>query len=92
MVIFSDYRIIDNVKYFSMGYGGIMVGITIFVYEGANSVLHIRIAMKRKLNFNKILIMAMATCTTIYVIFGVVCYFAFGDDTKTFVILHFVDS
>lgn len=69
-----------------------MVGITIFVYEGANSVMHVRVAMKRKHNFNRVLILAMATCTTIYVIFGVVCYFAFGDDTKTFVILHFVDN
>jgi proton-coupled amino acid transporter len=59
-----------------------MLGFAIYSYEGIGVVMPIMQSAESPGNFLKLLILAIGTLTGLYVIFGSVCYSAYGSETK----------
>jgi len=66
---------------------GIFFGTAIYTFEGITLVLPIHSNMKKPEQFPLIITTCMSVLAIAIVLFGVVCYAAFGDDTQD-IILH----
>jgi proton-coupled amino acid transporter len=68
-------------------FGGLSVffygmGVAVYAFEGVGMVLPIESEMKERETFGKILGLSMGLISVIYGAFGVLGYFAFGNDTQ----------
>lgn len=59
-----------------------MLGFAIYSYEGIGVVMPIMQSAENPERFLQLLTLAIGTLTSLYVIFGSVCYSAYGSDTK----------
>ncbi|KAJ4715833.1 putative Amino acid transporter [Melia azedarach] len=58
------------------------IGVAVYCFEGVGMVLPLESEMKKKENFGKILWLSIAFIAVMYGGFGVLGYFAFGNQTK----------
>ncbi|CAK9137037.1 unnamed protein product [Ilex paraguariensis] len=75
-------------------FGGLNVfiyglGVAVYAFEGVGMVLPLESEMKQKNKFGKILGLSMAFISLMYGGFGVLGYFAFGEDTKDIITTNF---
>lgn len=68
------------------------IGVAIYAYEGVGLVLPLESSMKERKNFGRVLGLAMVCITLIYITFGLLGYFAFGDETLDIVTLNLGSS
>lgn len=61
------------------------LGVSVYAFEGIGMVLPIESEMKEKSKFGKVLGLSMAFISLMYGGFGVLGYFAFGEETKDIV-------
>ncbi|KAH7279402.1 hypothetical protein KP509_37G017800 [Ceratopteris richardii] len=64
------------------------IGVGIYAFEGIALVLPLESSMKERKNFGKVLGVAMLCITLLYISFGLMGYFAFGEDTLDIVTLN----
>ncbi|CAM8920659.1 unnamed protein product [Rhodiola kirilowii] len=58
------------------------VGVAVYAFEGIGMVLPLESEMKKKQSFGTILALSMSFITLMYASFGLLGYFAFGENTK----------
>lgn len=63
-------------------------GIAIFCYEGFGMTLTLEASMKKPYFFPRVLAQAFVFITLLYIAFGIIGYFAFGDSTKDIITLN----
>eukprot|EP00250_Pteridium_aquilinum_P011730 c20268_g1_i2 orf=511-1884(+) len=69
-----------------------VVGVAIYAFEGVCLVLPLESSMREKKKFGRVLGLAMACITLLYVMFGLLGYLAFGDDTLDIITLNLGSS
>lgn len=67
---------------------GIFIGMSIFTFEGIPMVLPIQSAMKEPERFNSIFYMMFAGIVTLFTLFGLLGYVAWGNAVQTVVLLN----
>ncbi|KAK9287161.1 hypothetical protein L1049_015572 [Liquidambar formosana] len=87
MVMIEDIFVFLKQRPAVEAFGGLsmffyILGVAVYSFEGIGMVLPIESEMKEKEKFGKILGWAMAFITLMYGGFGVLGYFAFGEETK----------
>ncbi|XP_052195012.1 amino acid transporter AVT3B-like [Diospyros lotus] len=65
------------------------LGVAVYAFEGIGMVLPLEAEMKDKPKFGKILGLSMLFITLMYASFGVLGYFAFGEETKDIITTNF---
>ncbi|KAL4272333.1 hypothetical protein GQ457_13G011900 [Hibiscus cannabinus] len=63
-------------------------GMAVFCFEGFGMTLALEASMKERKTFPKVLGMAFAWITLVYVLFGTFGYMAYGDETKDIITLN----
>eukprot|EP01135_Chromosphaera_perkinsii_P005291 Nk52_evm3s334 gene=Nk52_evmTU3s334 len=67
----------------------LMFGMAVYAFEGIGVVLPCQTAMKDAKRFPSVLTYAMAVATCCYILFGGICYLAFGKDTNDNITANF---
>lgn len=79
-IFFKNTPSVDPLGSLSMFFYGL--GVAVYAFEGVGMVLPIESETQEKEKFGKTLAMAMLVISLMYGAFGVLGYFAFGEDTK----------
>ncbi|OMO99000.1 reverse transcriptase [Corchorus capsularis] len=87
VVIVEDVALILKAKHEVVAFGGLSVflygmGVAVYAFEGIGMVLPIESETKDTSKFGRVLALSMGSISLIYGAFGVLGYFAFGEDTK----------
>ncbi|XP_043711051.1 amino acid transporter AVT3B-like [Telopea speciosissima] len=87
IVMVEDVQIITKQQQDLLAFGGWNVlfyglGVAIYAFEGVGMVLPLETEAKNKEKFGRVLGLSMIFICLMYVSFGVLGYFAFGDETK----------
>lgn len=80
LVYLQNRPILQAFGGFSVFFYGL--GVSVYAFEGVGMVLPLESETKDKAKFGKVLGISMALISLIYGAFGVLGYFAFGDETK----------
>ncbi|XP_016457348.1 amino acid transporter AVT3B-like [Nicotiana tabacum] len=80
MVYLKSSHVLEAFGGFSVFFYGL--GVAVYAFEGVGMVLPLEAEMKDKAKFGKILGLSMALISLMYGAFGVLGYFAFGEETK----------
>ncbi|MCO5561538.1 hypothetical protein L7F22_015158 [Adiantum nelumboides] len=64
------------------------IGVAVFAYEGFGMTLALEASMKRPCLFSRVLAQAFVLITILYITFGLVGYFAFGENTRDIITLN----
>lgn len=87
VVMVEDVMIYLNSRPVLQAFGGFSVffygiGVAVYAFEGIGMVLPLESEMKNKNKFGRILSITVAFIALMFVSFGVLGYFAFGDETR----------
>ncbi|CAN4116716.1 unnamed protein product [Withania somnifera] len=80
MIYLKSSHVLEAFGGFSVFFYGL--GVAVYAFEGVGMVLPLEAETKDKEKFGKILGFSMALISLMYGAFGVLGYFAFGEDTK----------
>ncbi|KAM0975120.1 amino acid transporter AVT3B-like [Malus sylvestris] len=94
VVMVEDVIIFLQNKPALQAFGGFSVffyglGVAVYAFEGIGMILPLESEAKNKENFGKVLALCMAFIALIYGSFGVLGYFAFGEETKDIITTNF---
>lgn len=87
VVMVEDWFIFMKEKQVLKAFGGFSVffyglGVAVYAFEGIGMVLPLELEMREKNKFGKVLGLSMGFISLMYGGFGVLGYFAFGEETK----------
>ncbi|XP_009762702.1 amino acid transporter AVT3C-like [Nicotiana tabacum] len=80
LIFLKNRPVLETFGGFSVFFYGL--GVSVYAFEGVGMVLPLEAEMKDKEKFGKILGLSMAFISLMYGSFGVLGYFAFGEETK----------
>ncbi|KAJ8544749.1 hypothetical protein K7X08_017332 [Anisodus acutangulus] len=80
LIFLKNRPVLEAFGGFSVFFYGL--GVSVYAFEGVGMVLPLEAEMKDKDKFGKILGLSMAFISLMYGSFGVLGYFAFGEETK----------
>ncbi|KAM1261445.1 hypothetical protein ACFX14_026683 [Malus domestica] len=94
VVMVEDVMIFLQNKPALQAFGGFSVffyglGVAVYAFEGIGMILPLESEAKNKENFGKVLALSMAFIALIYGSFGILGYFAFGEETKDIITTNF---
>ncbi|KAF4373779.1 hypothetical protein CsatB_004908 [Cannabis sativa] len=94
VVMVEDVVIFLNQKPALQAFGGLSVffyglGVAVYAFEGIGMILPLESETKDKAKFGKVLGLCMAFIALLYGSFGVLGYFAFGDETRDIITTNF---
>jgi proton-coupled amino acid transporter len=87
--IISRHGIEPTVKLFDANTFTLMIGSSVFMFEGIGLVLPIQSSMSQPDHFDRILYIVMALITFLFATVGILSYGAFGSQTKINIINNF---
>ena len=84
----SGYYSVNKDRYWDM------IGFSFFMFEGIGTIMPVMNACDQKAqkNFPYILVGALATLCSIYVLFSELCYFTFGNDLDEAIVMQEMPS
>jgi proton-coupled amino acid transporter len=84
--IYDSGHVAEGTQMFNSTNFSLAIGFSIFNFEGIGVVMPIMKRTKEPKKFKRQLILALATIITLYIIFGEVCYFTYGNSMDSQII------
>lgn len=63
------------------------IGVAMFVFEGNAVIMNVRAETKNKKQYPKILVLAIVSTLSLFMVFALICYLTFGEDTNSILTL-----